>query len=396
MQNECSWGAIFSEQDWAWQKACRTGSENRFIGAPAQKNIGDRGCPLIQNSNSHSKLPCHSYKFFGWGDVPGKRKMMSTGLTSFLSKLGTAYNESGHARCSRTPHGPTLAKWRKHVAKEPKSDPCVGPRYITDGEWKKVKENLASSGLNADDEWKKFKKRFARVGINVADTVKAELFELLLKSPCRDLTDDEWKEIKKCLARREININADTVKVQLFGHLWPLREAVPCLFRYSDVSEPRHRGATPRDLAKKQTTTIKHCNDLGVELVDLVNSLTAADILSKCDPMRELFPFSELTNRALTAQQHLNALVAELERCRDELMAMGANRGEHRRKTHREFWKKLARIFDAHVDNDVKFRNEHKISFLRACSVPFCPEVITDDSRTIRAFVESARSVSSK
>ena len=28
-----------------------------------------------------------------------------------------AYDENGHARCSNTPHGLTLAKWRKHVAK---------------------------------------------------------------------------------------------------------------------------------------------------------------------------------------------------------------------------------------------------------------------------------------
>jgi hypothetical protein len=93
----------------------------------------------------------------------------------------------------------------------------------------------------------------------------------------------------------------------------------------------------------------------------------------------------------------LETFVAELARGRDELPAM-STKGNHVSTAHNLFWEELAHIFDAHVNNDVKFRNRHKIRFLRACTEPFFPEVITDDDGTIRAFVErqSARSASSK
>jgi hypothetical protein len=256
---------------------------------------------------------------------------------------------------------------------------------LTDAEWKKVKEYFASRGHNADDEWETYKKNYAGIGIYVTDNVKAELFGDFAKTPVRDLTDDEWEKIKKCLAHKDININADTVRVHLWGRPDSLRETVPCLFRYSDVSEPRYRGETPRDVAKKQTTAIKHIADLQTELTRLVNDLYFAADLSNNDP-EQVFNFPKLTELVVAVQPLLHALVPELTRCRDNLMAMGASRGEHLRETHREFWKKLARIFDAHVDDGIKYRNQHKIRFLQACSAPYCPKEATVSALT--AFVE--------
>ena len=95
-------------------------------------------------------------------------------------------------------------------------------------------------------------------------------------------------------------------------------------------------------------------------------------------------------------RDELGIYVAALERWRDELSAV-STKGNHGSNAHNLFWEELERIFDAHVGNDVKFRNRHKIRFLRACTEPFFHEVITGDDRTISAFVErkSTRSASS-
>jgi hypothetical protein len=95
---------------------------------------------------------------------------------------------------------------------------------------------------------------------------------------------------------------------------------------------------------------------------------------------------------------NLETCAAKLKRWRDELPAKDTNRGNHVRTAHNLFWEELANIFDAHVNDDVKFRNRRKTTFLRACTEPFFPEVITEDDGRISAFVErqSARSASSK
>jgi hypothetical protein len=205
----------------------------------------------------------------------------------------------------------------------------------------------------------------------------------------RYVTDDEWRNIKTSL--KPVLINADAVEVQASWHLkwrevaeekWPLREALPLLFERSDVNEPETHligDVTPLGLVKKQTDTIKRCNDLIAWLDWSFN-------YNRAGTDGQLFQFPELNDLAWTAQQDLSALVAELERCRNELMAMGTRKGRHHRKTHIEFWKKLSRIFDDLVNSDVKFRNQHKIRFLLACSAPYCPEEATDGA--LVAFVE--------
>jgi hypothetical protein len=253
-------------------------------------------------------------------------------------------------------------------------------RELTDSEWKNVKERLASSGRNADDEWEKFKKGFARVGINVADTVKAELFGPFRKSLSRDINDDEWKEIKKCLAKA--SVNADDVEVQLFATATPLRDAVNCLFGCCSIDEPRYcKGLTPRDVAKNQTTAIKHIADLNNELSGLVNTLSSASTLGKIGPMQDVFEFPKLNELVFAVQPRLHALAAELTRCRDKLMALGANRGEHLRKPHVRFWEYLTRIWFDNVGKD-----KHLAIFLRACSKPFFPKEIKGGA--VEAFID--------
>jgi hypothetical protein len=225
----------------------------------------------------------------------------------------------------------------------------------------------------------------------------------------RQVTDSEWRRIKTSLER--VGVDADAVKVPFYvpdgqewpsylpplsnpkwlGPEWPLREMLPALFERSDPNNPydyrvyQAPRPTPRELAKKQIDTIKRCNDL-IAWLDNYKNYNRDTVMSKYSRIMQMFEFPELVRLASTAKDHLSALVAELERCRDKLAAMGASRGGHRRKVHITFWKELTRIFDVHVDNDVKYRNQHKINFLQACSAPYCPKEATVSALT--AFVE--------
>ena len=215
--------------------------------------------------------------------------------------------------------------------------------------------------------------------------------------PRRILTDDEWKKVKESFAA--VGVNADTLEIQLFmpGLKWPLRDALTLIYEHSDVSESTTvlpgDATTPLELVKKQNHTIKHCNDLIAWLDDSFNYNRSADgrsIQVRSDtrhPNAGLFQFPELNDLAHTAQLYLSALVTELERCRNELMAMGASRGGHFRKTHIEFWKELARIWHDNVGKDVKQQDKYLAKFLRACSEPFFTQE-TIKGGAVEAFID--------
>jgi hypothetical protein len=75
-----------------------------------------------------------------------------------------------------------------------------------------------------------------------------------------------------------------------------------------------------------------------------------------------------------------------LERCRNELAAMGTSRGKGNRKLHVRFWHALTRIWRDNAGNGKWDASNHLAEFLIACSQPFFPEESTDTA--ISAYVE--------
>jgi len=97
------------------------------------------------------------------------------------------------------------------------------------------------------------------------------------------------------------------------------------------------------------------------------------------------FPCLPESERHLRAD--LQAYVVELERCRDELAAMGSSRGKQNRMLHRLFWDALERIWLDNVGAGVKWYASNQFAdFLIACSKPFFREETTDTA--ITAFIE--------
>jgi hypothetical protein len=195
------------------------------------------------------------------------------------------------------------------------------------------------------------------------------------------ITDEQWKPIRA--AFKAVGVDADDViaKTWLGNRYLRLRKALPLIAEDCDRSLHLQKVLpTPKKLAAKQASIVELCNDLITRLSDP----DSYNRISSDDPLWLQFP--QLVHLAARAKESLSALVAELEQCRDELTAVGSNRGKSNSTAHIQFWKKLTRVFDDNVSKDVKFRNQHKINFLRACSNQFFPEEATDSA--LSAFVE--------
>lgn len=191
------------------------------------------------------------------------------------------------------------------------------------------------------------------------------------------LSNKQWENVQDSL---KFGVNADAKLPKKYS----LREALPNIAFCCWLA-----GRRPKTTSKR----------MAAELTRIIGSCNA--LLTCLDPKN--FPnYPTIDNDSkrlwdLTSpiKDGLEAYIAELERWRNELPK--TNTRDYVSTAHNLFWQELVRIFDAHVHNDVKFRNRHKKRFLRACTEPFFPEVITDDDGAISAFVErrSTRSTSS-
>jgi hypothetical protein len=195
------------------------------------------------------------------------------------------------------------------------------------------------------------------------------------------LADKEWQKITASL--NAVGVDADKVLVEWLGkEPLPLRDVLPVIAFNCDLTSHLLEALepTPKRLIAKQGHTIEICNDLIAWLGDPSN-------YSRIDPDTH-WPLQFPHLAALTAQalQDLEALVAELKRCRNELTAMGVSLGKPISTAHKQFWKELMRVWDGSVSKDVIWSNEHLTDFLIACSEPLFPEETTFG--TISAFFE--------
>jgi hypothetical protein len=214
------------------------------------------------------------------------------------------------------------------------------------------------------------------------------------------LSDKQWQKVWASLDA--VGVDADAI---MFPEADPdapsaklkeisLREILPG-FAYRSCARADFPKGTPKQMAAKLTRIIKSCNHLVTQCEAVLTRLEPYDppnyraskkiettrgaLSLRRDPLRDL---------VLSMTDNLETYAAKLKRWRDELPAKDTNRGNQVSTAHNLFWQELERIFDAHVGNDVNSRNQHEIRFLRACSEPFFPEVITDDDGKISAFVE--------
>jgi hypothetical protein len=195
------------------------------------------------------------------------------------------------------------------------------------------------------------------------------------------LTNKEWQKIQESF--KAVGLNADTVMIKTgVGKCeWPLRYGIPLIAQCCDInSRLRKDSSTPKQLSAEQSRTIEFCRAVLARLDNPRN-------YNRIDPDTHWLHFPRLTHLAARTRQDLSALIAELGRCRDELMARGTSQGKHFQKLHVQFWKELTRVWHANVSADVKWqKGNHLASFLIACSEPFFPEETTDGA--ISAFIE--------
>jgi hypothetical protein len=211
----------------------------------------------------------------------------------------------------------------------------------------------------------KIKESLALVGVN-ADAII--------------ISSNDLKEISS-LALIEADQDSGAAKVGIIQHdrtEFSLRDGLPVLAWHCEGAALLRRVApTAKGVAAKQDDVLKLCSKLMASLDDYRYNSPSPN-----SDVR----FPELEEPARLLEEALGYFIAVLKRCRNELTAMGDSRGIGNTKAHRLFWKELTRIFDAHVDNGVKYRNQRKINFLQACSAPYCPEEATVSALT--AFVE--------
>jgi hypothetical protein len=190
------------------------------------------------------------------------------------------------------------------------------------------------------------------------------------------LTNEQWQEIKASL--NKVGVNADTVRVKTgLGKQW-LRDGLPIIAQGRDInSRLRKAFATPKQLAAEQNHTIELCKTLLARLDDPCN-------YNRVDPDTGWLQFSGFADLAAHTRADLSALIAKLEHCRDELMAMGTSQGKHFQKVHVQFWKELDRVW--HENVRVRWTAKDQTKFLVACSMPFFPEDTTYGA--INAFIE--------
>lgn len=194
------------------------------------------------------------------------------------------------------------------------------------------------------------------------------------------LTDKEWQKITASF--NAVGVDADTVLVEFWSgkEPLPLRDVLPMIAFNCDLTSHLLEALepTPKQLIAKQGRTVEICNDLIAWLDNPSN-------YSRVDPDTHWplqFPhLATLTTRTL---RDLEALVAELERCRNELTAMGICQGKPINTAHKQFWKELLRVWDGSISKDVIWSNKHLTNFLIACSEPLFPEETTFDE--INAF----------
>jgi hypothetical protein len=194
------------------------------------------------------------------------------------------------------------------------------------------------------------------------------------------LTDKEWQKIRASF--KAVGVDADRVLVELWlgKEPLPLRDGLPTIALNCDLTSHLLKALepTPKQLTAKQSHTIEICNELIAWLEDPSN-------YSRIDPDTH-WPVQFPRLAALTARTlgDLEALVAELKRCRGGLTAMDITRGKAISTTHSQFWKELTRVWNGNVGKDVIWSNWHLTNFLIACSEPFFPE----DTWAVSAFFE--------
>jgi hypothetical protein len=208
-------------------------------------------------------------------------------------------------------------------------------------------------------------------------------------------TDEQWAKVKTML--KNVGIDDDAV---LIGpgisakQAWTIRgfvdEPVRCSLRDEllyiiercDI-DLRMASPTPQELAEEQDHTTGLCRDLLARLDDPARH-------NRISPETHTMQFWELPRLEDRLRADLQAYVAYLERCRDELVAEGTSRGKQNRMLHVRFWEALTRIWLDNVSDDVSWTaSGHLANFLIACSQPFFPEETTDTA--ITAFIERRR-----
>jgi hypothetical protein len=210
------------------------------------------------------------------------------------------------------------------------------------------------------------------------------------------LSDKQWRTIQDSL-RFAVAVDANLpIKHTLrevpgyrlgkqFGKECSLREALPVIAIRCCMLAGLPQ-TTPKQVAAELTRIIKSCNAL----------LTCLDSINFPDcPVLDNHSRRRLRELTSPIEGELETYVAALRGWRDELSAV-STKGNHASSAHNLFWQELACIFDAHVGNDVKFRNRRKIRFLRACTEPFFPEAITSDDGAISASNGKAPSPANK
>jgi hypothetical protein len=206
-------------------------------------------------------------------------------------------------------------------------------------------------------------------------------------------TEEQWDKVKKILDGVGVDADAVLIDPSLLPHgfareavRWSLRDQLPFIIQRCAIdSLIQKRFPTALDLAKEQDRTIGLCRDLLARLGG--DAYGEPSKHNRLDPETHWLQFPRLSRLEDRIRTDLEAYIAELERCRNELAATGTSRGKGNRKLHVQFWDALTRIWRDNVGEGVKWdRSNHLAKFLIACSEPFSPEDTTGGA--ISAYIE--------
>jgi hypothetical protein len=190
------------------------------------------------------------------------------------------------------------------------------------------------------------------------------------------LTDPQEQKIRESL--EAVGVDADAVMVDTGLGEWPLLEGLPLLAARCELTARMRRvSGPPSKAAQTFDHTIELCNRLLHRLDDPWS-------YHRIDPDIHDLQFPHLSSIVVPTRDNLKALAAELERCRETLVAMDGRRDP--RELHIRFWKALRQVWEANIREDTRWTNDQLASFVIACSEPFFAEATTDGA--ITAFIE--------
>jgi hypothetical protein len=228
-------------------------------------------------------------------------------------------------------------------------------------------------------------------------------WERLLLAAHTDDADKQWKKVKEIL--EGIGVDADAVLIgpgisakqrwSLNGFVneavcCSLRDELPYIIERCDIDlRITSATATPLGLADEQDRTVELCHKLLARLGD-DDPDGEPSKHNRISPESHWLQFPHLSEVERRAGAVLQELVTKLERCRDELAAMGTSRGRQNRELHVQFLRALERIWLDNVGKDVKWDASNQFAeFLIACAKPFFEDADTAVDNFIKGLKRS-------